>query len=107
MEKPFVRVTWCSGFSLTPHSVSPGEHPIWNVPGGIQTYAIPSFGFIFLVPLTMVARGITGALGWTCAGGLPGTSFGFCRADHQTNISAITANPEAASAIPRFKRLFG
>src|ERR1035441_1410824 len=87
-------VTSCAGFSSPPHSASPGEQPIWNVSGGIQTYVSPSFGFTFFVPTAMV-------------GGLPGTSFGFCRVDHQPNISAITAKPEAASAIPRFEKLFG
>jgi hypothetical protein len=30
--------------------LSPGEQPIMNLPGGIQTYGKPSFGFTFFEP---------------------------------------------------------
>jgi hypothetical protein len=37
IQNPFVIITQCIGFSSSPHSLSPGEHPISKLPGGIQT----------------------------------------------------------------------
>src|ERR1017187_1006722 len=55
--------TSCAGLSLSSHSASPGEQPIVNLPGGIQTYVSPSFGFTFVVPTAMVDGGAAGASG--------------------------------------------
>ena len=49
-QKPFVIFTACCGRSLSSQLLSPGEHPISNSPGGIQTYSCPSSGFCLTVP---------------------------------------------------------
>src|ERR1019366_6589885 len=50
IQKPFVMVTWCGGFSSSPQSLSPGEQPIMKVPGGIHTYFNPSLGLTLTSP---------------------------------------------------------
>src|ERR1035437_7336942 len=49
-QKPFVMVTWCGGFSLPSHSLSPGEQPISKLPSGIHTYFSPSLGLTLTSP---------------------------------------------------------
>jgi hypothetical protein len=81
IQNPLLSVTGWAGFSSSPHALSPGEQPIWKVPGGIQMYLSPSFGFCFTSPAANVwgfffggvffGGGVTSGCNCACAADTP------------------------------------
>src|SRR5580698_4639901 len=70
IQKPLAMFTSWAGFSSSLHSLSPGEHPIVNLPGGTNTYFRPSRGFTLDSPPRGALFATGGATsGWKGAGG--------------------------------------